>query len=153
MHDERERRLRRVFGPPVPADRPPDGPAEPPRRRPRPGPALAAAVAVAVVGAAGVAFWALTPHDHVAPGCSWWTARQVGDATPGTHGCLRGYVRFGGAIAEGPGSDALALSYSTTNPDTTTHRSCPFRPGDAVVVRYHSVFDDGRTLIVVDDCR
>jgi hypothetical protein len=111
------------------------------------------AIAAATIGAATAGFWVLTPHDHVAPGCFWWTAGQVGDATPGTHGCLRGYVRFGGAIAEGPGPDAFALPYSTTDPDTTTHRNCPFRPGEAVVVRYHSVFDDGRTLIVIDECR
>jgi len=149
VQDDRERRLRQVFGPPAPAARP----TAPPSRRLRPVPALATAIAVVTMGAAVAGLWALTPHDHVAPGCFWWTARQVGDARPGTHGCLRGYVRFGGAIAEGPDPDALALSYSTTNPDTTTHRNCPFRPGEAVVVRYHSVFDDGRTLIVIDDCR
>jgi hypothetical protein len=34
-----------------------------------------------------------------------------------------------------------------------SERACPFHAGDAVVVRYRGIFDDGRTLIQVEDCR
>jgi hypothetical protein len=149
--DERARRLRQKFGPPVPAAGPPSRSG---RRWPRvPRRWLAAGTAGLLVVAAAGTFLALTPHDHVAPGCFWWTARQLGDATSGTSGCVRGYVSEGGGLAEGPSPQAFALSYSTVSPDHTTHRNCPYQPGDAVVARYHSVFDDGRTLIVIDACR
>ena len=101
----------------------------------------------------GVAlFWAITPHGPAASGCFWWTARVVGAATPGTRGCVRGYVGEGSALAEGPSPQDFALSFSTVDPDHTTKRSCHYEPGQAVVARYHSVFDCGRTLIVIDDC-
>jgi len=144
---ERERRLRLRFGPPIePA------PAGPGRRLPRR--ALAAAVAAALVAAGAAAFLGLTPHDHVAPGCWWWTARQAGGVVTGSRGCLRGWYRSGGEIAESadPSSYGLAVAYA--NPDQPVRRpACPFARGDAVVVRYHAVFDDGRTLVVIEDCR
>jgi hypothetical protein len=104
-----------------------------------------------VVIAAGT-FWAVTPHGRVASGCLWWTARHVGDATAGSRGCVRGYVREGGELAEGPGAQDYALSYTTVDPDHIATRSCDYVPGQAVVARYHAVFDDGRTLIVIDNC-
>jgi hypothetical protein len=155
--DERERRLRRVFGPPVPAPGGPGAPSGSPARRPRRRASprlLAAAGAVVLLAAALVAFWTLTPHDHTAPCCFWWTATRVGDVSPGSHGCVRGYVRGASGLAEGPAPDDYRLSYALNPPDTTSTRPpCPFRPGNAVVIRYHAVYDDGRTLLVVDDCR
>jgi hypothetical protein len=155
--DERERRNRRVFGPAVSA---PGGPGDPTgsaasRARRRASPRLlAAAGAVVVLAAALGAFWALTPHEHTAPGCLWWTATRVGDVSPGSRGCARGYVRGASGLAEGPTAADYRLSYALNPPDTTSTRPpCPFRPGDAVVIRYHAVYDDGRTLLVVDDCR
>ncbi|MBO0681840.1 MAG: hypothetical protein J2P45_01680 [Candidatus Dormibacteraeota bacterium] len=153
--EERDRRLRQRFGPP-PAS--PNG-GRPRRRwpppRPRiPGRLLAAAAAVLVVVAGLGVFWSVTPHDHSAPGCFWWTASRVGDVTPGSRGCVRGYVEPGGALAESPDVGAYRLSYALNPPDTTSRRGpCPFRDGDAVVIRYHGISDDGRKLIIVDECR
>jgi hypothetical protein len=144
---ERERRLRRRFGPPVP---------EPPpvRRRRPPARLIAGGVLAAVVAGAVGAFLLLTPHDRAAPGCWWWTARTVGQVVAGSRGCVRGVFATGGAIAEGtsPADPVLAIAYA--DPDQPGgHPACPFQPGQAIVLRYHAVFDDGRTLIVVDDCR
>jgi len=144
--DDRERRLRRRFGPPVP---------EPPpvRRRP-PGRLIAAGAVVAIAAAAVGAFLLLTPHDHAAPGCWWWSARTVGQVVAGSRGCVRGVFVSGGAIAEGTSPADPALSIAYTDPDQPGgHPACPFQPGQAIVLRYHAVFDDGRTLIVVEDCR
>ena len=107
-----------------------------------------------MIGAAAVAV--LTPHEHVAPGCYWWSAREVGEVVPGQRGCLRGQVLLGGALSSGPESGAGTLKVRTalTDPDTSNPRpACPFKPGDSVVVRYHSVFDDGSTIVVIEECR
>jgi hypothetical protein len=151
---ERERRLRRRFGPPVDEPQPSPAPAAgrgPRRRAGLAGLAVALAVLVALAGTG--AFLAATPHDHVAPGCSWWGARTVSAVAPGQRGCVRAYVRVGGELADGRDPSSFALSYSTADPDHTSHRCCPYQPGDAVVARYHAVFDDGRTIVVVDACR
>jgi hypothetical protein len=107
-----------------------------------------------LVGGSAAGFLALTPHDHVAPGCWWWTARTVGEVVPDQHGCLRGYVAEGGELVE-PGDQAvLRVPFAYADPDRPPLRGpCPFVPGDPAVVRYHSVFDDGRTIVVVEDCR
>lgn len=97
---------------------------------------------------------ALTPHEHVAPGCFWWTASDVGRIVPGDRGCARGRVVRGGGLAEGtsPGDPILPIAYA--DPDRPPLRPpCPFSPGDTVVVRYHAVFDDGRTILVIEGCR
>jgi hypothetical protein len=36
--------------------------------------------------------------------------------------------------------------------EVSPNLACAYKPGDAVVARYHAVFDDGRTIIVVDAC-
>lgn len=108
---------------------------------------------ILAAGAVGTVF-ALTPRDHVAPGCLWWTATTAGDVVAGRHGCLRGYVVPGGELAEGAGAGDAQLPIAYADPDTATTRpGCPFRPGDAVVVRYHAVYDDGRVIAVIDGCR
>jgi hypothetical protein len=101
------------------------------------------------------AFLGLTPHDHVAPGCWWWTARTVGEVVPDEHGCLRGYVAPGGELTETRDqSSDVRLPFAYADPDKPPLRGpCPFVPGDAAVVHYHSVFDDGRVIVVVEDCR
>jgi hypothetical protein len=115
---------------------------------------LAAAGVVAVIGAAVAAFLLLTPHEHAAPGCWWWTSRTVGEVVPGSRGCVRGVFARGGAVAEGTNAGDPALSIAYTDPDQQGGRpACAFRPGDAIVLRYHAVFDDGRTIVVIDDCR
>ena len=112
--------------------------------------AVGAVIAAIAVGA----YLAITPRQHVAAGCSWWTAGRVGDVVPGARGCVRGYVRVGGWLAEGTGSGEPARYVSLADPDRPVRRPpCPFTAGDAVVVRYHAVFDDGQTLVVIDDCR
>ena len=106
-----------------------------------------------LAGAVGV-FVALTPLRHVAPGCFWWTAKQVGDVAPRDRGCARGYVGAGGWLAEGTGSGQPTRYFGHDDPDQRPKRGpCPFHPGDAVVVSYHAVFDDGQTMVVIDDCR
>ena len=108
----------------------------------------------AAVAAAAGAFLLLTPRDHVAPGCWWWTARTVGQVVAGDRGCVRGIYARGGAIAEGTNAGDPALSIAYTDPDRQGGRpACPFQPGQAIVLRYHAVFDDGRTIVVIDDCR
>jgi len=110
-------------------------------------------VVAAVLILAGLALGAgylLTPHDHVAPGCFWWTAQRVGDVLPGQSGCVRGYIVPGGAIAEGKDPGDLRLSYS--GPLLPQGQTCPFRPGDAVVLSFDAIFDDGRTIIEVRGC-
>jgi hypothetical protein len=147
--DERERRLRRRFGPPV-SEAPPA--AAPPRRPLRR--LIAAGTVLAVVAAAAGAFLLLTPHDHVAPGCWWWTARTVGQVVAGSRGCVRGVYVRGGEIADGTSPQEPVLSFFYTDPDQPGgHPACAYRGGDAIVLRYHAVFDDGRTIIVVDGCR
>jgi hypothetical protein len=108
--------------------------------------ALAGAlVALAVAGLAYVA----TPHDHVAPGCFWWTAKRVGDVTVGDRSrCVRGFIVSGGALAEGTDPSAYRLSFVDG-----LYNPCTYRPGDAVVFRYDATFDDGRTIIEVTNCR
>jgi hypothetical protein len=78
----------------------------------------------------------------------------VGDVVLGQRGCVRGVFIVGGALAEGadPGSPALPIAYADPNV-TRPNVTCGFRPGDSVVVRYHTAFDDGRTFVVVDSCR
>ena len=149
---ERERRLRLRFGPPV--DEPAAREAPPARRRRPAGCLVAAGAAVALLVAGAAAAWGLTPHDHAAPGCLWWTARQPGGVVAGSRGCVRGWYQTGGDITEAadPASYGLAVAYA--DPDRPVRRAaCPFRQGDAVVVRYHAVFDDGRTIAVIEDCR
>lgn len=149
---ERQRRLRRRFGPPVEA-----APVSPPaaRRRARlPRWLLPGGVVLTLAAGALTAFLLLTPHQHVAPGCWWWTATRAASVVPGDRGCLRGYYLTGGDVAEGPGASDYALPIAYANPDQPVRRAaCPFQPGDAVVVRYHAVFDDGRTIAVIDRCR
>ena len=148
--DEPERLLRRRFGPPVDAPHP----SPPPTRRRVPGRLLTVAGLLVVVGGSISAFLLLTPHDHVAPGCWWWTARSVGKVVVGDRGCLRGFYRGGASLAEGPNESDLTLPISYTDPDRPGGRpACALAPGDAVVVRYHAVFDDGRTIVVIEDCR
>jgi len=150
---ERERSLRQRFGPPGGVDSSLRlEPARTPRRTIPRWLVLGILGVLAVVGGVALGF-ALTPHDHVAPGCWWWTARQVGDVTSGSRGCVRGYTALGGWLAEGKNSQDYALYYSLSNPDTPQIRpDCPFRRGDAVVVRYHAVVDDGQIIIVIEDC-
>ena len=111
------------------------------------GRAAALVLAVLILAAAGLAGWWLTPHDHVAGGCFWWTARTVDSVVAGQKGCVRGYFVKGGALATTRAGDEFALSLQPAN------APCPFRPGDPVVVRYTAIFDDGRTIVVADDCR
>ncbi|HKA09408.1 MAG TPA: hypothetical protein VKI99_02955 [Candidatus Dormibacteraeota bacterium] len=147
--DDRERRQRLRFGPPA-------GPplTTPPRVRRLPTGLLVASAFMGAAAATAAAFLLATPHGHVAPGCWWWTATRAGDVVPGGLGCLRGYYRGGGSIAEGPRPADYALAIAYGEPDQPKGRApCPFRSGDAVVVRYHAVFDDGRTIAVIDDCR
>lgn len=109
--------------------------------------ATAFALGLLTVGLALAAALWLTPHDHVAGGCFWWTARPVGDVVAGDGGCVRGYVAPGGGLAESRDPGSFRLSF-----EQPQYRPCALRPGDAAVFRYHSVFDDGRTIIKVVDC-
>ena len=109
--------------------------------------ALAAGLIAAGLALGGIALaWAVTPHDHVAGGCSWWTARQVGDVHEGDGGCVRGYV-FRGGLGESRDAGSPRLNYDTLGV------SCPWRPGDAVVARYKAIVDDGRVILQVTSCR
>jgi hypothetical protein len=149
---ERERRLRLRFGPPV--EEPAARDAPPVRRRRPSGCLVAAGAGAALLVAGAAAAWGLTPHDHVAPGCLWWTARQPGGVVAGSRGCVRGWYQSGGEISEAADASSYALPVAYADPDQPVRRpTCPFRRGDAVVVRYHAVFDDGRTIVVIEDCR
>jgi len=148
--DERERRLRLRFGPPI-AEGP--SPAQPGLRR-IPRWVVVAGVATALVIVAAAGFLLLTPHSHAAPGCWWWSAPTAGNVTAGDRGCLRGWYQTGGVITEGSEPVSYGLPVAYGDPDQPArHAPCPWRPGDAVVARYHAVFDDGRTIVVIDDCR
>jgi hypothetical protein len=148
---EREKQLRRQFGPapgPTPTPAPPRRWARPPLRL------IGAAASLLALAGLGASFLALTPHEHVAPGCWWWTARTLAEVVPGQRGCLRAYVATGGALSEGVEPSAFTLPFAYADPDRPPLRSpCPFVHGDAAVVRYHAVFDDGRVIVVVEDCR
>ena len=146
--EERDRRLRRVFGPPAGLAAARARPRRPPARL------LVALATAALLVAIGLAVYAATPHDHVAEGCSWWTARSVGQVVPGQSGCVKGYAVAGGGLAEGTAAGDIRLALVYSEPDQPVLRQpCDFAPGTAVVVRYRSIFDDGRTLILVEDCR
>lgn len=103
----------------------------------------ATTVLLAALAGAG---YAITPHEHFAPGCFWWSAETVDRVRPGDRGCARGYF-IGGALSESVDPAAYRVSL-----DIPSGRTCRYRPGDAIVVRYHAVYDDGRTIIVVDAC-
>ena len=146
--DDRQRLLMLRFGPPA------SPPPTPPRQGRRPPARLLVAFAILVAAAAVAAFLLATPQAHVAPGCWWWTAKRAGDVVAGDRGCMRGYYRGGASLAEGPRPADYGLAIAYGDPDQPKARTpCPFRSGDAVVVRYHAVFDDGRTIAVIDDCR
>jgi hypothetical protein len=67
---------------------------------------------------------------------------------------VRGTYETGGELAEGGAATDYRLPIAYSNPDQpVSRRPCPFAVGDQVVVRYHAVFDDGRTIVVVEDCR
>lgn len=153
--NDRERRLRQTFGPPVAGPHPAEtssAGAKGPRRVPKTLFYLLG-VALLVIGGLGV-FLAETPNQHVAAGCYWWTAMQVGDVNPGSHGCVRGYFSIGGWLSESTDPNAYSLFLSLADPDQPARRpNCPFVPRDAVVVRYHAVADGGQTIIGIDDCR
>jgi hypothetical protein len=68
--------------------------------------------------------------------------------TAGRQGCVRGYFATGGSLAESTDASSYRLRL-----EQQSERACPFHAGDAVVVRYRGIFDDGRTLIQVEDCR
>jgi hypothetical protein len=72
----------------------------------------------------------------------------VDQVTADKRGCVRGYFATGGSLAEA--TDASSFRLRLEQPP---ERVCPFHAGDAVVVRYRGVFDDGRTLVHVEDCR
>jgi hypothetical protein len=108
---------------------------------------LGAGVAALALLTGAAALLATTPREHVAPGCFWWLASTVDRVLPGDSGCLRGwYVTSGLAESPDPASYRLSL-YAPEG------RTCPFRPGDAVVIRYRAFFDDGRTIVQATDCR
>lgn len=136
-----DERLRRRFGPPSGPGRLTTSSGQPRWRR-----WLWAPIAALLLGGSAAVALVVTPHDHIAPGCFWWTADEVGQVVPGRHGCVRGYL-LGGALADSTsqGSFRVALDESRVR--------CPFAPGMPVVVRYHAVFDDGRTIVVIDACR
>jgi hypothetical protein len=154
MNQDREDRLRQKFGPP--SDRVAVERAT--RRRPRPA-RPTRGVVIAALGVAGVlavltVAYLFTPTTHVAAGCFWWTARTIDKVVAGERGCARGYVAVGGSLAESREPAAYRMSFLVSEPDTPVDRPpCPFQPGDAVVIRYHAIFDDGRTVLIVDECR
>jgi hypothetical protein len=79
---------------------------------------------------------------------------MVGEVTPGQRGCIRGVFMAGGVIAEGSDAGSPSLPIAFVDPDVVAPRpSCTWRAGEALVARYHAVFDDGRTVVVIDDCR
>lgn len=156
MDDERERALRQRFGPPVERGRPR---RVAPRRgrlaswlRGTPRWIVVSVAGLAVLAALGGAVVALTAHDHVAPGCSWWTADTVGRVVAGQRGCLRGTFTLGGALAESADAGSPSLALDPGVRAGPGGHDCRFLPGEELVVRYHAVFDDGRTIVVVDRC-
>jgi len=115
----------------------------------RPGRLLLVALGLGLVLlAATVVVYVLTPPpDHVAPGCLWWTARPVDQVAAGDQGCFRGYFLPGGGLAASRDPSAYALHMDQP------YRGCRMQPGDAVVVRGEVASGDGRTVILVDECR
>lgn len=112
--------------------------------------AVRIAVAAGLVLAGGLAvLYVLTPSpEHVTPGCIWWTAKPVDQLVAGQRGCIRGYFVSGGGLADSA-SDAVFAVHMDFPPRPV----CTYRPGDAVVVRGEAVYGDGRTVILVTDCR
>ena len=95
-----------------------------------------------------LALYVLTPPpDHVTAGCSWWTSKPVDQVAPGNRGCIRGYYLAGGL------ADARQDATYALHMDFPPAPACTYRTGDAVVVRGEAVFGDGRTVILVTDCR
>jgi hypothetical protein len=108
---------------------------------------IAIACGLVLLLALGAFYLATPPPDHVAPGCLWWTAKPVGQVVAGDRGCFRGYFMSGGGLAESREAATYGLRI-----DVPT-RACAPKPGDAMVVRGEAVFGEGRTQIMVDDCR
>ena len=155
MDGDRDRRTRRVFGPPSretseerrDVRRP--APIGPPSTR-----LLLAGLGLAAVLAAAAIAYMSTPTAHVASGCFWWTAKTIDRVVSGDRGCVRGYVAVGGSLADSRERAAYRMSFLLSEPDTPVDQpNCPFEPGDAVVIRAHAIFDDGRTILIVDNCR
>jgi len=108
-----------------------------------------AATVTGLVLLAGLAvlYVATPPPGHVVRGCLWWTATPVDQVVPGDHGCIRGYFAEGGYLADSTDSDAQALRIDVP------YGACRPTRGDPMVVRGEAVFQEGRTMILVDDCR
>ena len=155
MDGDPDRRLRQVFGPPAreTAEAQPVRRRRTPIRPPGTGVLVVGLGLVAILAVATIAYIA-TPTTHVANGCFWWTAKTIDKVVAGDRGCVRGYVAVGGSLAESRERSAYRMSFLLSEPDTPVDQAnCPFEPGDAVVIRSHAIFDDGRTLLIVDDCR
>lgn len=103
--------------------------------------AVVAAVALSATGA-----WLVTPQEHVARGCFWWTAKTVDSVVAGDRGCFRGYITRGAGLADTADQPAVILRL-----DLGSSR-CRLAPGSASVVSGQAIFDDGQTLILVDRC-
>ena len=110
---------------------------------------LLIAAAVLLLAAAGLAAVALLtpPPDHVAAGCSWWTATPVDRVQAGDQGCFRGYFVSGGGLADAASGPSVVLHVDFPA------AACSMRPGDAAVVRGRAVFGEGRITILADACR
>lgn len=111
--------------------------------------ALLVAIIAGLVLLAGLGgLYLATPAPaHVAVGCLWWTAKPVDQVVAGDRGCMRGYFATGGYLADSTDTSAQALKMFLPA------RTCQLRPGDAMVVRGEAVFGEGRTSILVDECR
>lgn len=103
---------------------------------------------LALLAVLGVVLVVTPPPTHVASGCIWWTARPVDQVRSGDQGCFRGVFTPGGGLAASR-TDLVGALHMDFPPTL----SCTYRPGDQLVVRGQAVTSDGRTLILVEDCR
>jgi len=132
--DEREKRLRAVYGPPPVATLEACLTRRPRRRLLVLTSALVALVVL--VDSVTALYLVLTPARYTAAGCWWWTARSVTDITAGSRGCIRGYVAAGGLLGNGTDPSDYRLSYVYEDPDTPIRKiDCPVVPGDWLVAR------------------
>ena len=97
-----------------------------------------------VAGLLAYGFYA--PVKGVAAGCSLFGGADVASLAVPQHGCVKGYFEPGGGLAEIDDRTSYAVSL-----DLAAVR-CDFHPHQFVVVRGHTVSDEGRIVVAVEAC-
>lgn len=97
--------------------------------------------------AAGLVLYGLyAPVKGVAKGCNIFSGSDVASLNVPQSGCFKGYFQPGGELAEIDDRTSYAVSLDLANV------SCDFHSHQFIVVKGHTVSDEGRVVVVVETC-